>query len=404
MKRTFSFGPPSRAAGLVVAGTALIAGTYGLVRLAYGLYLPDMQAELGFAAGAAGGISAGASVVYCLGALLGFLAAPRQARALVVAAGATAALGAAGMALSSGVGTFAAGAVLSSAGAGLASPALVAVVQRNVAARAGDRAQTVVNAGTGPGLVAAGVLALVLLPGWRAAWLVAAAVTAAAAASVLLLDRGATGSATPPRVVPPVSWVRAHRWLLVGALLLGAGSAAVWTYGRTLLSSAGQESTASTLAWVALGTGGAAVIATARWTDRVRPGAIWAGTAGLVAVASVALVAVAGALLPSLLVCVAFGWGYTAATGALIAWTARIDDARAATGTAVLFITLVLGQALGAAGAGALVGTAGYPAAFLAAGAVAALAALVGLRPGNGGAPARETGSAALRRVEHSGS
>jgi hypothetical protein len=88
----------------------------------------------------------------------------------------------------------------------------------------------------------------------------------------------------------------------------------------------------------------------------------------------------------------------------LIAWTAQIDAARAATGTAVLFITLVLGQALGAAGTGALVGTAGYPAAFLAAGAVAALAALVGLRPGNGRAPARETASAAARRVEHSGS
>jgi predicted MFS family arabinose efflux permease len=404
MKRTFSFGLPSRAAGLVVAGTALIAGTYGLVRLAYGLYLPDMQAELGFTAGAAGGISAGASVVYCLGALLGFLAAPRRASALVVAAGSTAALGAAGMALSSGVGTFAAGAVLSSAGAGLASPALVAVVQRNVAARAGDRAQTVVNAGTGPGLVAAGVLALVLLPGWRAAWLVAAAVTAVAAASVLLLDRGATVQTTPPGVLPPGSWVRAHRWLLVGALLLGAGSAAVWTYGRTLLSSAGQAGTASTLAWVALGTGGAAVIATARWADRVRPGAIWAGTAGLVAGASAALVVAADHLLPALLVCVAFGWGYTAATGALISWTAQMDAARAATGTAVLFITLVLGQALGAAGAGALVGAAGYPAAFLAAGAVAALAALVGLRPRHGRAPERETGSAALRRVEHSGS
>lgn len=404
MKRTFSFGIPSQASGVVVAGTALIAGTYGLVRLAYGLYLPDMQAELAVTAGTAGGISAGASVVYCLGALLGFLVAPRRARALVVAAGATAGLGAAGMALSSGVGTFAAGAVLSSAGAGLASPALVAVVQRNVAARAGDRAQTVVNAGTGPGLVAAGVLALVLLPGWRTAWLVAAAVTAAAAALVLVLDRGATAPTTPPRVVPSVAWFRAHRWLLVGALLLGAGSAAVWTYGRTLLSSAGQEGTATTLAWVALGLGGAAVIGTARRTDRLRPGTAWVITTVVVAVASVALVGAAGHLLPALVVCVAFGWGYTAATGALIAWTAQIDDARAATGTAVLFITLVLGQALGAAGAGALAGTAGYPAAFLAAGVVAALAALAGLRPGNQRAPARGTESAAARRVEHSGS
>lgn len=382
MKRSFSLLEPSRATGLVVAGTALIAGTYGLVRLAYGLYLPDMQAGLGFSAGTAGGISAGASLVYCLGALLGFLVAPRRARSLVVAAGATAGLGAAGMALSQGVGLFAAGAMVSSAGAGLASPALVATVQRNVAARSVDRAQTVVNAGTGPGLVAAGVLALVLLPAWRAAWLVAAVVTAVAAALVLVLDRGPSAHGETPRIAPPAPWVRAHRRLLVAALLLGAGSAAVWTYGRGLLQSAGQGATASTLAWVALGLGGTAVIVTARWTGRLRPATGWAVTAGVVALAPALLVSSTGHLLLALVACAAFGWGYTTATGALIAWTSQIDAARAATGTAVLFVTLVLGQALGAAGAGVLVGAAGYPATFLAAGAVAGLAALLGLGTG----------------------
>lgn len=388
MKRTFSF---------IAAATALVAATYGLVRLAFGLYLPDMQAELGFDATLAGTVSAGASVVYCLGALTGFVAAPRRPRTLVVAAAATAVAGTAGMAAATAVGPFAAAAVLSSAGAGLASPALVALVQRTAATGRDDRAQTVVNAGTGPGLVVAGLLALVLLPDWRAAWLAAAGTTVVVAALVLALalDRRVPGEAAAPRVIPPRTWVVAHRGVLVAALLLGAGSASVWTYGRALLTSAGAGESLSTLAWVALGLGGAAVIGTARWTGARRPSSTWALTAGVVAASSAALVVLAGTAPAALVACLAFGWGYTAATGALIAWTTRIDAARAAAGTAVLFITLVLGQALGAAGAGALVGAAGYPAAFLTAAGVAALAAVVGVRTGD--APALGRGSLVAR-------
>ncbi|QCR20130.1 hypothetical protein C1N71_12345 [Agrococcus sp. SGAir0287] len=70
----------------MASGIALIAATYGLVRLAYGLLLPDVQHELGIDAPAAGAISASASAVYCLGAVIGFVLARRRARALVVAA------------------------------------------------------------------------------------------------------------------------------------------------------------------------------------------------------------------------------------------------------------------------------------------------------------------------------
>ena len=187
MKRTLSF-ETSREPALLVLGTALVAATYGLVRLAYGLFLPDIQAALDLGDRAAGYISSGGSLAYCLGALVGLVAATRP-RLLVVGALVTASGGAAGMALATDTAWFAALAVLSSAGAGLASPGLVAIVARNVPVVRRDRAQAVVNSGTGPGLVAAGVLALVLLPEWRLAFAVSAVLTAAAAVGVLLLDR-----------------------------------------------------------------------------------------------------------------------------------------------------------------------------------------------------------------------
>ncbi len=240
VKRTFSLSP-----ALVAASTALIAATYGLVRLAWGLHVTDMQDALRFDAGVAGAISSAASIAYCVGALAGFLLAPRHARTLVVLAGTTAALGSAGMAVAASTTALAPAAVLASAAAGLASPALVRIVQRGVHPAAVDRAQTVVNAGTGPGLVLAGLLALLLVPQWRLAWWAAAAVSLITAAAVLLLDARGAGAAKGTSIagaaegaaaashsgaasaLPPRDWFRSHRLVIVAALFAGAASAAV---------------------------------------------------------------------------------------------------------------------------------------------------------------------------------
>ncbi len=153
----------------MATGLGTIAATYGLVRLALGLFLPDVQRDLGFGAAVGGAVSSGASVLYCVGALVGFVSAGRSARRLVAAATLAAGLGAVVMAAAPTALVFGAAAVVASTGAGLASPALVQLVRERVAAEGRSRAQAVVNAGTGPGLVVAGLLALLLLPGvaWR---------------------------------------------------------------------------------------------------------------------------------------------------------------------------------------------------------------------------------------------
>lgn len=333
---------------LLVGGTGLIAATYGLVRLAYGLYLPDVQRDLGLEVGTAGVVSGASSLVYCVAALVGFLSAQTRTRSLVGAAALTAGVGAAGMAASGTAGAFAAFAILGSAGAGLASPALVAVLQRNVPAARQPGAQTTVNAGTGPGLVAAGLLALFLLPDWRAAWFVAGVVTVLAAGLVLLADRGPAARPTGREPLPPRSWFAAHRRPLTAALLLGAGSAAVWNFGRTYLIGAGLPTTVSVLAWVALGLGGVAVMVTAGTMARLPTGVCWLVTAGTMATTSALITVAPSTAWPALTASFAFGWGYTAATGVLIRWTQDIDPDRAPAGTALLFVTLILGQALGA--------------------------------------------------------
>ncbi|MBO9041431.1 MFS transporter [Curtobacterium flaccumfaciens] len=359
MKRSFLL----RHRLLLVSGLGLIAATYGLVRLAYGLFLPDVQRDLGLRSDAAGWVSSGASALYCVGAVAGFLLAARMPRVLVAVSTLVAGVGAIAMAAAAGSLAFGISAVVASAGAGLASPALVRIVAEQVPSALLGRAQAIVNAGTGPGLVGAGVLALVLLPDWRTAWAVSGVFALAVGALLLVVSRGGAAASRAP--LPGAPWFTAHRGVLLLALLFGAGSAVVWTYGRSALVEAGASVVVSVSAWIALGIGGAAVVVTARWTNGLRARTPWAVTAGSVAVAVVVLGAAPQSTVAALLACAVFGWGYTAATGALIAWTTEIDAERSSAGTSMLFVALVLGQAVGAAGAGVLVGAVGFVATFV---------------------------------------
>jgi predicted MFS family arabinose efflux permease len=379
VKRSFSL----RQRVLLASGLGLIAATYGLVRLAYGLFLPDVQRDLGLRADAAGWISSGASGVYCVAAVTGFVLAARVPRALVAVAAVVAGGGALGMAAAAGPLPFGVASVIASAGAGLASPALVRLVAEQIPESAQTRAQAVVNSGTGPGLVGAGVLALVLLPDWRTAWgwsgaftlvvgtvLLGAAQRSAARRSAARRGAELRGvdehEAQPAPPAPGLPWFTAHRGVLLLALLFGAGSAVVWTYGRSVLVDVGAPVEVSVSAWIALGLGGASVAVTARWTSGLRARTLWVVTTGSVAVAVFVLGIAPQWTVVALLACAVFGWGYTAATGALIAWTTEIDADRAAAGTSMLFVALVLGQAAGAAAAGGLIGTTGPLVTFVA--------------------------------------
>lgn len=382
MKRALSL-TKDREILLVVTGTCLIAGTYGLVRLAYGLFLPDISASVSMSSAIAGYVSSGASAAYCAGALAGLVAADRP-RLLVAGALATASAGSIGMALAPGMTVLVPSAVLASAGAGLASPGLVAVVGRNLPAARVDRAQATVNAGTGPGLVAAGLLAL-LVSEWRLGFAVSAAFTAAAGLCVLVLDRPGPipERATSASAAGDTSDTSSRPWLTAllrpatGAVLLGAASATVWTYGRAHLVASGTSDSASVVAWIALGVGGTATVLTARLLSAHPAPRAWLLTTAAVAVATAGLAA-PDRLPIALLACGVFGWGFVAATSALIAWTAQLVPRRAAPGTSVVFIALVLGQAAGSAAAGSLSERIGLPTTFLLAAFATVLAAACG--------------------------
>ncbi|MHA7189144.1 MFS transporter [Arthrobacter sp. MDT2-16] len=373
MKRSLQFATSRRDLLFAASAVSLIAVTYGLARLGYGLFLPAFSASFPLPPAVSGLLAAGASVLYCVSAGIGFRFAQGHPRAVTLLAGLSAALGSIGIAGAQTTPIFAAGVLLAGTGAGFASPALVELVQRNTAPEARGRLQSVVNSGTGFGVVLAGALSLVLGEAWRLAWALVAVLAVTSMLAVLRLDGSAVAPAAPPRPAPSLVARSSRRGLarpLCGAFVFGIGCAAVWVYGRsTLEQSGGMSEGLSAGAWIALGLGGAGATLVSRWLAGRSVPAAWSLTTLATAAATALLGTVPDSLLLAYAASALFGLAYTAATSVLILW-ASTTDAGSAAGTSLLFTSLVLGQAAGAPLTGFLLQQGGATLAF----AVAALA------------------------------
>ncbi|MBE0010075.1 MFS transporter [Arthrobacter sp. AET 35A] len=323
----------------------------------------------------------GASVIYCVSALIGFRFAPTRPRLVTILAGATAASGSAGIAAAQNTVFLAAAVLIAGMGAGFASPALVELVRRNIPLAQQNKVQSVVNSGTGFGVVIAGVLALVVASSWRLAWALIAVVALGALIGVLRTDRSrdtpVPAQATDDQRASPArtgAELRALWHPIVAAFSFGVGASAIWVHGRTLLEDQGMAVTLSAGAWIALGVGGAGAVLTAPWLARHTLRTTWLATVVAVAAAT-GVFALAPQNLPlSFAAAALFGLAYTAATSVLIIWATH-SATHSAAGTSILFTGLVLGQAVGATLTGSLIERLGFPAAF----AIAAVICLLGV-------------------------
>lgn len=339
----------------IISATALIAATYGLSRFGYGLFVPAFNQSFALTPTVAGSIFSGSFVSYCLAATVAYRLVTLP-RLTVLLAGSVAAAGSIGVAVSGSAVVLAISMLIAGAGAGFASPGLVSLVQVRVDSLASTRAQAVVNSGTGYGVVIAGPLALILADQWRTAWWIIAAINAAATVAVLVTVKfPGTKTATCERRAFRLTELKPLRLISVAALLAGVSSAAVWTFGRSLVTTEGHMSESEATAfWVCLGTAGVAGAFSGNIVSKwgLRTG--WTITSALMGLATLVI-----GVLPSNVISVyvggaVFGASYVALSGVLIAWATEALPERAAAGTAALFITLALGQATGALLIGAL--------------------------------------------------
>ncbi len=378
----------------MAAGLAVIAVTYGLARYGYGLYLPQFRAAFGLSAATAGVIAAGGYAGYCGAALLaGRLVGGGRARATLWLAGGSTALGCLLVAVAWSGPSLAAGALVAGSGAGAATPALVAAVASTVPPAAEQRAQGVVNSGTGAGVVVGGLLVLALPDAWRWSW------TGFAVMAVGLTwwaDRSAHWSAvTPPSGGKQADPLRRLGRPLLAAVVAGAGCAAVWTFGRDLLTDEGGLPDRFTgLLWCVLGGAGLLGGVSGVLVGRVGLRAAWISAVAVAGAGTAVLAAAPTGALPAAAALACFGAAFVALSGVLLAWGAHRDPAAAPAAAAALFIGLTVGQALGAVLLGTLAEAVGAPAAFYVGAGLLALSAAAA-EPGSRAASQRPAGASA---------
>ncbi|MGK7754203.1 MULTISPECIES: MFS transporter [unclassified Roseovarius] len=328
-------------------GFGLIAVCYGFARFAFGLFLPQIDSDLGLGPSVSGIISGGSFAGYCIAIVASAVLTERiGARAVAVAAAIVAAAGMAGIALAPSPLILAIAVVVAGSSTGLASPPMAAAVAAAVRKSRQDLTNTVINAGTSAGVALSGPIALAIAGQWRlafGAFTAVAVVLALAAAVSLPASRGGQGAGGLPPMNGPV--VR----LISASFLMGAASTALWSFGGQLVSQQlGWGPTGTGILWTCIGAGGIAGAWAGTLVGRFGPDPVHWTFLGLMAasiiavgsgLATPALALIGGAL---------FGAAYVMLTGVYLVWGTHALPDRPATGLMIGFLTIAVGQTAGA--------------------------------------------------------
>lgn len=360
---------------MVGAGAGLIGTCYGLARFAYGLFAPEFAREFTIGSTLSGLIGAGSYLGYCAAIAASLILTPRWGpRRVAVLAGVVATVGMSVVALAPSAPVLAVGILIAGSSTGIASPPMAAAVGAWVRDDSHDRAQTVVNAGTGLGVLISGPVALVLLDQWRWAWAAFALLAAVVTCLVhLTIPAGPGGTrAQPPRqrgVDPHEATRRSDRAggsrrtsprlrlrlapgtrrLVAASFLMGLSSIAVWTFGRDLITSRGNASTlVSAITWTVLGVFGVLGAIGGDLVHRIGLPRSWAALMVTMGAAT-ALFALSPATTSLVLGAAAlFGASYIGLTGVILIWSTHLYPDRTSFGVGLGFFTIAAGQALGA--------------------------------------------------------
>lgn len=358
-------------AGLVGSGFALVAACYGLARFAYGLFLPVIGADLGLDQTLAGLIGAGAFAAYCAAVCAASVLCDRLGpRAVATAAGAVATAGMALIASARSPSTLGVAVALAGLSTGLASPPLAAAVSAAVGPARQGAANTIVNSGTGAGVILSGPAALLLGDAWRDAYAAFCAISLGVTVWVwrAMPARGGGGG---PVVLLPALTAPELRPALAAAFLAGAASMAVWTFGGRLLHDlAGWDGARVGLAWIVIGAAGLAGAAAGALVRAFGLNAVHRLSLAAMAASFLMLASLAGTAPWAFLAAALFGGAYIMVTGVLLVWGVEAVPSHPALGLGAPFLSLAVGQVAGAPAFGALYDALGAPAALVASSAV----------------------------------
>lgn len=398
---------PVGALRLATAGIGVVGVCFGMARYGYGLLLPDVRRDYGLSPALLGAVAMASYVAYLAATAVAGAVARAHVRRTAIAAGLMAAAGMAMAGLSRSPAVFVAGVLIAGASAGMAF-APFADAARAIAPAARGRVLSAISCGTGYGVALAAPIAIVAGTSWRNAWLAFACVALAAtgwAARVLPRDgrarererRGGGGAGGWASVI-----CRRSLPLLAGAVLIGLGSSAYWTFAVEYLTDAGSLSATASRSFLGI-VGVASILATLSGDLLTRLGAapVYRVAAGAEGGALVLLAAAPASLAAALGSGILFGAAYNAVLAIQSIWAAHLFAGRPSLGIAAVMAANGAGFVVGPLAAGLLAEPLGLGVVLLIGAALVAGAGL--LAPREPILPSREAPSSASRSRPGSG-
>lgn len=157
---------------VIFPGIAMVATIYGLSRYTYGLFLPDIKREFNLSIEILGMIASSSYISYMAATLIvPFLIERYGPRLPVIMGGVCATIGMGLISVAHNPLMLATGVVVAGASPGLAYPPVPEAVKRLIPDTQQNKALTVINSGTGFGVLFAGPIALLAGGEWRLAWI-----------------------------------------------------------------------------------------------------------------------------------------------------------------------------------------------------------------------------------------
>ncbi len=362
---------------LMPAGLAIVAVTYGFARYAYGLFLPEIQHDLGLSIEVMGFISSGSCLGYLVATAVGSTISGNVGPRLPVALGGLCAVvGMLIMAGSSNLWMLAVGMMLAGASSGLAYPPLSDTVMRIIEEPFQNRTYAVINSGTSVGVIISGPVALLAGDEWRQAWIAFAVIAVFVTLwNFVLLPTGPYQTNNKVEM-PQIRW----GWLIgaksirlfIAATLFGISTSVYWTFAVDLLVYEGGLSESwSRLFWVVIGSVG--ILGGLAGDFAARFGLIRVFFGAVISIAfSMALIAVApGLIVATMISAFAFGGAFIMISGLLGIWSVNIFIDRPSAGFGATFFLIAAGQLIGVALAGLVAGILSLKSVFLLASVVA---------------------------------
>jgi len=350
-------------------GAILIAISFGLARFAFGLFVPQIRAELDMSANVIGVIAALPLISFVLVSLIAPLITKYfGARNTTVLSALFAVFGLALMSQATGPISLSLGVLACGICTGLMMPALTSAMQALVDRSIHGRVSSVMNAGTSIGVALSVPAVLFFVEAWRYAYL---SFTLLAILGVMLawylipsVSRLTPSNAAPAPKITAQRWLRLLK-LSLFAFAMGFIASAYWTFGPDLITNLGSLSSGqSGWLWLAVGIAGLGGAIISDLADRNNPAITHALMLMMLTTSLTLLAASPSQIYLAVFSALVFGLAYMSLTGLYLMTGIRLLPGRLSIGPVLPFVACALGQAVGSPVIGFLVSEFGYADSF----------------------------------------